>query len=324
MLSQNTSLGTEIISDWDQVCLIGLGKHSINKLLPNLERKYAGNISVVSSKKNNLELINKSFSSLDNALKELKNNTLYVVATPPATHFSLSKKLLNMGKDVLVEKPSFLKINHFNVLKELAITKKLVLAEMMMYLENKIVKKSTKIIKDNIDNLKEINITFTIPSNPENTFRNENAFENSVIADIGCYPLNFLSYLDLPLEKLILRKPKNKNPKFPIYEIENINKPKIYISFGCSGTYKNSMKVEFINNKSIEVSPFFYGLEGLRDQIIINKKVYKMEKKHENNCFQALFDRSRKNWLENQSVRFNKMEKVIKSFEKFSNDFEQF
>ena len=49
-----------------------------------------------------------------------------------------------------------------------------------------------------------------------------------------------------------------------------------------------------------------------------------MEKKHENNCFQALFDRSRKNWLENQSVRFNKMEKVIKSFEKFSNDFEQF
>ena len=40
----------------------------------------------------------------------------------------------------------------------------------MMYLENEIVKNSMKIIKDNVDNLKEINLTFTIPSNPENTF----------------------------------------------------------------------------------------------------------------------------------------------------------
>ena len=124
MLSQNTSLGMEISSDWDQVCLIGLGKHSINKLLPNLERKYAGNISAVSSKKINLELINRSFSNLDNALKDLKDKTLFVVATPPATHFALSKKLLNMGKDVLVEKPSFLKINHFNILKELQLLQK--------------------------------------------------------------------------------------------------------------------------------------------------------------------------------------------------------
>ena len=152
----------------------------------------------------------------------------------------------------------------------------------------------------------------------------ENSFENSVIADIGCYPLNFLSNLELPLEKLILRKASNNNPKFTIYEIENINKPKIHINLGCSGTYKNSMKVEFINNKSIEISPFFYGLEGLRDQITINKKVYKMEKKLETNCFQTLFDRSRENWLANQSSRFNKMEKVIRTFENFSNNFEKF
>ncbi len=324
MSSRNTSLEMENNCDWEEACLIGLGNHSLKKLLPSLEKKYGDNVSYVSSKNNKRALTNRSFLNLDDALKELNKNTLYIIATPPATHFSLSKKLLSNGKDIFVEKPSFIKMDQFNLLRELANKKKLVLVEMMMYLENDIVQKSLKKIKKNIQNLKSIDLTFTIPSNPENTFRNEDFFENSVITDIGCYPLNFLAYLGLPIENLYLNKVKINSSSLIIYEIRNINEPKIFIKIGCSGIYKNSIRVKFQNNDSVEISPFFFGLEGLREEISNINNLSNIEQHRESNCFQKLFDKSKENWLSSQSFRFSKMEKVIQLFERFSNDFKKY
>ena len=323
MLNQNISLEMEVSNYWNSVCLIGLGNHSVNKLLPSLKNSYADNIFAVSSKKNKNSLINRIYPTLDEALKELNNNTVFVIATPPSTHFDLSKQLLTSGKDVLVEKPSFLKIDQFNILSELATKNKLVLAEMMMYFENEIVKKSFIRIKNNINSIKLIELSFTIPANPENTFRNEDFFENSVIADIGCYPIHFLSYLELPLEEFNLNKIKASNSRFIIYEIKNDNQLKVNIDFGVSGIYKNSLKVEFINHNFFEVSPFFYGLEGLRDQIFIENNIFDIKKKKESNCFQKIFDKSRENWLSNQNYRFSRMKNMIQLFERFSNDFEK-
>ncbi|MBO6979389.1 MAG: Gfo/Idh/MocA family oxidoreductase [Prochlorococcus marinus XMU1428] len=323
MSSQNISLETGPSSDWNSVCLIGLGEHAINKLLPKLRIRYKKNISVVSSKNIDIKSIHSKFTSLDEAIEKLKENTLYVIATPPSTHYYLSKKLLSKGKDILIEKPSFLKSNEFDILRKIAYKKKLVLAEMMMYLENDIVKNSIYRIKKNIKSVKLINLTFTIPSNPKNTFRNQKFFANSVIADIGCYPLNFLAYLDLPMNSISINKVNINNPKFSMYEIKNNKMPEIFINIGCCGIYENCLRVDFCNHNSLEISPFFYGLEGLRNEITINKTLFNLKKKEESNCFQKLFDRSRENWLKNQEFRFNKMSKVIDLFEKFSIDYER-
>jgi UDP-2-acetamido-3-amino-2,3-dideoxy-glucuronate N-acetyltransferase len=53
----------------------------------------------------------KGFLSLDEALQDIRFLG-YIVATPPKTHFSLTKQIMEAGKHVLVEKPLSLQEDH--------------------------------------------------------------------------------------------------------------------------------------------------------------------------------------------------------------------
>ena len=119
----------------------GIWQSCSNRLLPALDEIYPGKISIVTRKFINDPSKYKYFPNLEESFKFLSKNTCFIIATPPNTHFYFSKKILDSGRDVLVEKPSFFKNEELDNLIPLAISKKLVLAEMIMYLENQ----STKI-----------------------------------------------------------------------------------------------------------------------------------------------------------------------------------
>ena len=60
------------------------------------------------SRSNNLYVRKyKRFKYLDQAINLLPKNTIFVVSTPPDTHFNLIKKLVAKRKNVIVEKAIF-------------------------------------------------------------------------------------------------------------------------------------------------------------------------------------------------------------------------
>ena len=94
------------------ICVVGAGKWGTNHISTLCELGVKTGIA----EKNKLNKVNinklfpnlTSFDSLDDTFQE--NFDGYIVATPPATHFEIAKKILLKKKPVLVEKPLVLSI----------------------------------------------------------------------------------------------------------------------------------------------------------------------------------------------------------------------
>jgi len=97
------------------VCVIGAGYWGKNHIRTLYELGYLGGI--VEPNKEILSRFNerypdvKGFVSLDEVLKE-GGFLGYTVATPAESHYKLTKKILEAGKHVLVEKPFTLQMDH--------------------------------------------------------------------------------------------------------------------------------------------------------------------------------------------------------------------
>jgi len=105
------------------VCVIGAGYWGKNHIRTLHELGYLGGIV-----ESNQETLNrfadqypdvKGYLSLDDALKN-KELIGYTVATPAETHYSLAKKIMEVGKHVLVEKPLTLVEGHAKELVQLS------------------------------------------------------------------------------------------------------------------------------------------------------------------------------------------------------------
>ena len=87
------------------VCVVGIGKHAYHNIIPALEKKNYNILGLVSRKPKIFNRKYKVFKNLDLAIKTLHVDTMFVLCTPPRTHFDLIKKLVKNKKNVLVEKP---------------------------------------------------------------------------------------------------------------------------------------------------------------------------------------------------------------------------
>ena len=109
----------------------------------------------------------------------------------------------------MVEKPCFIDSSELQDLIQIAKSKKVLLIEMMMYLQNKIVNIFINNLRFDINKIKSIRSQFIIPSIPLGTFRNEKSLSSSLLADIGCYPLNLLSEAGFDLRDVEIETDKN-------------------------------------------------------------------------------------------------------------------
>ena len=95
----------------NKFCIIGLGKHASDNLLPSLRKANKRIIAYVSrtSKKRNRSFIR--FRNIETAIKHLPKNINFVVSTPPNTHFNILTKLIRKNTIIFVEKPIFVSLN---------------------------------------------------------------------------------------------------------------------------------------------------------------------------------------------------------------------
>ena len=82
-------------------CVVGIGNHAFSKLIPSIVKSGKKIIGIVSRSNNLYVRKYKRFKYLDQAINLLPKNTIFVVSTPPDTHFNLIKKLVAKRKNVL-------------------------------------------------------------------------------------------------------------------------------------------------------------------------------------------------------------------------------
>ncbi|MAD48442.1 MAG: hypothetical protein CMQ53_03705 [Gammaproteobacteria bacterium] len=304
-------------SKWDSACIIGYGGHAKTKILPALQKAGIDIVGVVSRNPSLNISGSKIFSSLKDAILLLPNSTFFIIATPPNLHYSQAKILIEAKKDVFIEKPAFLSLKESEELSNLALKNKVVLAEMLMYLENQNVNEFINLIKSKRNQISNIECYFEIPNLPENTFRDETSLGNSLLSDIACYPLSLLAISGLDLNNLNLISDMQMITDHKSFLIEGKSEEiDIFIQVGLSSNYHNKIKIKFRNGDEISAEPFFYGREA---QIKINN-INGTEKKeriiYEQDAFELMFKRHRSEWISNQKYRLNIMKETSKNIER--------
>tara|TARA_B100001093_G_C26848077_1_gene1023804 strand:+ start:3107 stop:4057 length:951 start_codon:yes stop_codon:yes gene_type:complete len=293
---------------WKTVCIVGFGGHAKSKLLPALMKANLSLEGIVSrDKQASIEGV-KIFYKISDAIKNLPKNTLFVIASPPDVHYEHAKVLIEAGRDIFVEKPALTSLKNSVELVQLASKKGVVMVEMLMYLENKTVKESFDELKNETNLINSIKFEFLIPSIPQGTYRNESTLGNSLLSDMACYPLSFLSIAGYDLSNLNLvscEKDFNQNTIFVIKgKSKNID---INIKVGHAKEYSNCFSINFTNNFQTIYKPFFYGRSGYREIIKINGTEQKCEQVFENNTYEIMFLKKKIEWIKNQKERLDNL-----------------
>tara|TARA_A100001015_G_scaffold229308_1_gene259244 strand:- start:1657 stop:2574 length:918 start_codon:yes stop_codon:yes gene_type:complete len=275
-----------------KICIIGYGSHIKKTIIPSLSIK-SKNIKIVTKKKlNDFE----TFSNIQLALKKLSKDYIFFNSTPPKFHYSVSKLVLLSGFNIIIEKPICLSVSQFRELRNIAVKKKLIMFENMMYFYSKQFQLLKKILnKKNID---EVNINFSIPSFNRKSFRKKNNLSSSILFDIGCYPFSLISYFGFnnKIYTIDYELKRNKLSSINIFFISK--KIKFNILIAIYKPYKNFVKIIFKNNIVYHLNHFFYGkkIKKYNYMYDINKKmkIYKIDEK---NLFSEIFNYSNQKLL---------------------------
>lgn len=291
----------------NKICFVGYGNHVKNTIIPSLSINKK-NIKIVTKKiiTGNFE----TFKNIDSAIASLDKSYVFFNSTPPKKHFSTSKLILNSGFNLIVEKPICVSKLQYSILKKIANKKGLFLFENMMYFFSKQFFAFNKVSKD-LEKLKKIEIIFSIPNFNPNSFRNSCYVENSLLYDVGCYPISLISFLRINLAEIELHFKKKKKilSDLKISALSKNIKLNIQISFYKK--YKNFVKLKYLDGSTFTFNHFFYGKKIKKENIIkkknqLVKKIYINEK----NIFKNILKFSKKKLFKIS----NDNEQIIKNY----------
>ncbi len=271
-------------------CVVGLGRHSLKKLIPAINLSHGNLIAVVTSKKIHLKNA-QVFKNLKLALKHLDKSTIIVLCSPPDIRANQIILCVKSSFSVISEKPILLTNKKLDLTYKLLNEKKLFLFENYMYMYSNSFEKFHSFFLRNQKKIKKIKINFTIPNFPKNTFRSKNEIKWNIISDIACYPIsliNFLKFQINTIETRIISRPK-KNLKI-MMSTKNLV---FDISVGLGTNYKNYLFIYLNSNKYdlVKFNYFFYGNDKKKKVTFynhnkkINEHIY-----HDINSFVKIFN----------------------------------
>jgi hypothetical protein len=304
----------------DNFCIVGLGNHSLTKIIPALELEKKNILGVVTSKTNLEKKSFQCFRNLLDAILSLPHDTIFVVSTPPLIHFKQIELLIEYNRNVFVEKPIFTSFKEAKYINKLISKKKIFVTETLMYKYTNLYTEFVSYWDIHKHKIKNIKCNFTIPNFPKNTFRNRDDVHSSCLYDIGCYIITLIidlniNFLNIEIIKIIRTQNKIKNMNFK-FVCTNFN---IECFIGVSKSYENKVSLELIDSQILLFEPFFYGRKG--DRLIIEKKKDTKDKKQlikEENAYRKLFNIDHELWLSSQNLRFKNLLKVNKILEEIS------
>ena len=261
-------------------------KHTSQNLIPSLEKSGNKILALVSRtpKINNRRY--KTIKTIDKAIKILPKKTIYIISTPPKTHYKIFEKLAKFKSTIFIEKPIFVNLKEVFKAKNLALRKNISLIENHMYKFTDLYTKFNKVFLSKFNDINFINLTFTIPSIPIDTFRDSKDLENSCLYDIGCYIVDLFTSHGLSLDKIKIQNLEvKKNRIIKLQFTFYINHIFCDATIGIENNYNNFVELKTKNNK-FKFFNFFYGRISEKN-IISNEKTIKFNDK---NAFINMFN----------------------------------
>jgi predicted dehydrogenase len=284
-------------------CIVGYGNHSKNKILPAI-KKINGKIEGVVSKKNIIDNELNFFISLDDALLNVHNETIFILCSPPDVHLEQAIKIIGQGHNLFIEKPITTTYQDLSKIIEAANNKKIFFVENFMHEYSSFYNNFLNFWHNEKDSINKININFIIPKLPSNTFRENNNTYPVNLFDIGCYIVSLINNLS---NKTILKLKKISNKGITSKELYTIvgkvNNSDVEILFGIDSYYDNHVKMT--NHEGIEYkyTPFFYGRKGSRLVQKIKGDIIDNYETYEEDCFTILFQKDHNYWRDTQNDR---------------------
>ena len=297
------------INTWASYYVVGYGRHAKNRIIPAL-KKNNQIISGIVSSKNKLTPSSFVFSDLKSSLKVSAMNTVYILCSPPQLHFEQTSLILQFGRSVIIEKPAFMSLREASIAIDLARKRDLDLIEAFMYKYTRMYENFISFWSQHKPSVKNIFINFLIPEFPNSTFRDELPIFETILFDIGCYPISLLVELHencINFHELNVSIESNTHTSKIIKISMAINKINFFISIGIANTYQNDVKIEKIDKSIVTFSPFFYG------QAIDKSIGYEFENNtridhfSDINGFEAMFQINRLDWEKSKEIRFKKI-----------------
>ncbi len=135
-----------------RICVIGAGRWGINHIKTLSELGVLGGVVDIDLEK--IKSVREDypkaiyFDNIDEAIKE--NFDAFIVATPPSTHFAITKSVLYKKKPVLVEKPLALSLEEGEKIKSICdkLDGTLMVGHLLLF--HPAIEKMKKLIEDNI------------------------------------------------------------------------------------------------------------------------------------------------------------------------------
>lgn len=178
-----------------KIAIVGFGNHVQKNILPAFSRLKDIEIEALYVRDTNKyrELANKfgvRIKSIDENLT-VGVNWVYI-STPISTHFDLASKFLEVGKNVICEKPLTESLSRAKKLFTLAKKNNVQLHEVCMYKFHKQFDHLQEILDKNIRSLKSLNVKFTIPHLPKTDIRYNKKMGGGALLDVGYYPVSLI------------------------------------------------------------------------------------------------------------------------------------
>lgn len=301
----------------DNFCVVGLGNHSLSKIIPALELENKNILGIVTKKNILNELNYQCFENILDAIIYLPKSTIFIISTPPTIHFDQIKLLIEHKRNIFVEKPIFVSSTNAIEIYNLLTNQNIFVIETLMYKYTKLYKSFYNYWDKSKNRIKKIECKFTIPSLPKNTFRDQNDIRSSCVYDIGCYIVSLIVDLKIKFSKIDIVKITRDKKIIKSVDFNFVNsKFTIECSIGLKKKYENSVKLQLIDDDSFFFNPFFYGRKI--DKYIVEKDNNYNEKKYiikDDDAYRNIFNIKSEIWIASQNTRFKKIIEVNKIIE---------
>lgn len=305
------------MDEWQNFCLVGLGRHAKSHLLPALKenkQKLVGLVSSHMSDSDNPPA--KLFKSMEHAINSVPENTCFLIASAPQQHYQAICQVVEAGFDILVEKPAFVK--HQEALNAIEKIRKhrIIFCEAFMFKHTNFYKEALKYWSRKKSKVSEIHIKFLLPDLPRGTFRDDVSLKNSILFDVGCYAITALADFSIPLEYIQLDEVLMRGDRLRYVRAHSNIDHKIIIEFGFGYHYMNTLEFVSLDGSAIKFEPIFFGREGERTIHLRDKlgKI-KLTKIREKNAFANMFTTKLSYWKNSQQERLEKIEKCVSCLE---------
>lgn len=294
------------MSRWERFCIVGVGGHARNKLIPAIEANGQTIAALVSRKLSQDLPCGYVFGSLTDALANLDRDVAIVIASPPSAHFKQAAAAIDAGFDVIVEKPAFLTVKEASDVMARCNVSGSILVEAFMQRHTQLYSRIIEHCASN--NVVALDVAFVIPSMPPGTFRSGTEVGESGLYDIGCYVLALLDDLGREMSGLNIVSVRNAGTMTELIELNGLlGGIEVNARIGVGPHYQNSATVRLDCGSVTNFQPLFYGRQGTKaigDTTI-----------DDINAFEVMFNVSREHWLDSQRARFKSIYAVTAKLE---------